>query len=334
MKGDFRKDQIKNQIEWKQKNISTSKNGFFKGKPYRHIVPKELWKDTLWNPIRGLLLSYLNDSNIQHHSGVNNLLSSWIACVNLYFIIRENKEFKNLFLKFLQERVSQRIVDVNNVELEFAFNNKLCPEKILGERGGKRGAGQTSPDISFLVTTEKSKGVIFVENKYAERNFSNCSARRKDDSKKRVGNSDPGRCMKAALNCDYKNICHQVDWGRKYWSHFSLTEYGRLKLTRCPAATAGYQLFRQQALANGVAKQSDFDLVVSTVAFDKRNQELVNCLKTTGIQDFTKDWKNVVQCRAIFKSWSHQEWVEFVRRNRFDDLQIKWIDYIEERYGY
>ncbi len=56
-------------------------------------------------------------------------------------------------------------------------------------------------------------------------------------------------------------------------------------LRSCPAAHAGYQLFRQQALAEGIAGSGKYDLVVSSLAVDDRNNTLRECLKKTGIAD-------------------------------------------------
>ena len=39
-------------------------------------------------------------------------------------------------------------------------------------------------------------------------------------------------------------------------------------LPQCPAANSAYQLFRQQALAEGIAQSGMYDLVVSNVAVD------------------------------------------------------------------
>ena len=45
----------------------------------------------------------------------------------------------------------------------------------------------------------------------------------------------------------------------------------------------GFQLFRQHALAEGMAQSGRYNLVVSAVAVDERNDELDAALKRSGI---------------------------------------------------
>lgn len=333
----FYSEQKVNHIKWRENNISTKENGWQNGRNYAHIIPKKNWKENLWEDIRDTLPEYLKNNEIQAHTGVHNLLSSWIVCANVYFPIKNNEKLKSLFLKFLQTKISDTITEITDIELEFSFGNgnSLHPEKLLGETGGSRGTGQTSPDIAFIVKTKSGKGIILCENKYTEHSFYPCSARkRKPDNKSgRKNNPDTQRCMQSANCCNYKDICHQFVWGRKYLNLVNYSDYARKKLTRCPAATAGYQLLRQQALAEGIANSNQFDLVVSVVAFDGRNETLIECLKSTGISDFQTEWSNFFCGKSIFQTWTHQEWIAFVRKEQQNNEFDKWLNYLK-RYEY
>jgi hypothetical protein len=330
----FHEQQKDAQINWRKTHITTQKNGYQNGKAYDHIVPRQLWEETLWEGIRKDLPLYLTDNNIQAHTGTHNLLSSWILCANLYFITKINDVFRNLMLAFLQKYVSCNINKITNVELEFAFECTLNPENLLGEIGGSRGSGQTSPDIAFLVNTDSGKGVILTECKYTEHSFYPCSARRTTDSENKPANPDPTKCIVPPKADNYKTVCHQHKWGRKYWDHLAFSTHGQNILKQCPASLSGYQLFRQQSLAEGIAKNGHYEIVATTVAYDGRNQPLINCLKTTGIPDFTKDWESVFTGKSLFKTWKHQEWVDYVRQNGSDMFQQDWVDYLHQRYGF
>ena len=177
-------------------------------------------------------------------------------------------------------------------------------------------------------------GLVLTECKYTEHNFYSCSARRTENKGNRKGNPDPKRCEKAAKDCDYKNICHQSIWGRKYWDILNLSKSGKSILNRCPATISGYQLFRQQALAEGIMQSGKYSLVASTVAFDDRNTELKSCLKATGIGDFSADWGSIFDGSSIFKTWTHQKWAQFVRYQQKNGEFNDWLNYLEERYGY
>jgi hypothetical protein len=58
------------------------------------------------------------------------------------------------------------------------------------------------------------------------------------------------------------------------------------------------------------------------------------CLRSTGIDDFQTGWGKLFDGKAIFKTWTHQQWVQFVRGNQKDGEFNKWLEYLSERYGY
>jgi hypothetical protein len=335
-KNNFIPTQRQNQIIWRKTNISTSEWGYQNGNNYPHIIPKEKWTETLFPPIRTELKSYLKEKGVKQHTGVHNLMSSWILSANLYFPVRSSENFKSLILHFLQEKVSDSITELINTQLEFAFedDNVLHPSFLLGEMDGSRGSGQTSPDVAFLVKTKGGNGIILTECKYSEHSFYACSARSIKGREEKPDNPDPKRCMKLLTEDEYKSICHQTVWGRKYWDNLRLSKSAHSKIKRCPAATGGYQLFRQQSLAEGIAQSGNYDLVASTVAFDGRNNDLITCLKTTGLNDFQSEWSEIWEGKALFKTWHHQDWVAFVRKHQEGGECNEWLSYMNERYGY
>ncbi len=333
---DFYWEQRKKQKQWRKDNGMPKELGFQNGKRYKHVLPRAKWEESLWDGIRKTLPAFIRQKNIKAHSGTHNLLSSWVLSANLYFPILYNPSMRDHMLQFLIEHVSNNITEITDIELEFAFpvGDPLHPANLLGESAGTRGSGQTSPDVALLVKTKNGDGIVLIECKYTEHSFYTCSARTKKDSSGRKGNSNPERCMISKTKDEYKKICNQIKWIRKYWDHIELSENASSILKRCPAATAGYQLFRQQALANGIAKSGRFDLVASGVAFDGRNDILKSCLRTTGISDFTEGWKNLFEDNVKFFTWPHQDWVEYVRINGTDSLQKDWVKYMNNRYGY
>lgn len=341
----FRDEQRIKQIEW-WKAYSNQQNweneiekwGYWGGIQYSHIATGDRFQ-LLWSGIQQELPQYLGNE-IHPHSGTLNLLSSWVCSANLYFparsIIPSNKAFNKLLLGFLQTKISQEIVEIKGIELEFALEDKLSPRKLLGEMDGNRGSGQTSPDVAFVVATANGgTGLILTECKYVEHSFYPCSARRTKDRGDKPGNPNPQKCMQSASNCEYKSIpCQQHVWKRKYLTHFQLSDIGKKQLKRCPAATSGYQLMRQQALANGIFENGKYEFVISSVSFDSRNKPLINCLSTSGIKDFQTDWTKIYNHGADFITWHHQDWVDYVRSNNTDPMVANWLEYMNERYGY
>jgi hypothetical protein len=338
---DFRETQKQKQIAWWKNYTSqpnweseTEKWGKYKNEGYPHITKAD-WSQLLWKGIANELPTYLG-THIKAHSGVKNLLSSWVAAANLYFPARSNQCFEDLLLGFLQTKVSTDIIDVDKVELEFSLEGDSSPKKLLGEMNGSNGVGQTSPDVAFIVKTKQGTGLILTECKYTEHSFYGCPARRTTDRGDKSGNPHPEKCLESAALCDFEAIpCHQKVWGRKYLDNFKLSNEGKNVLKSCPAATAGYQLLRQQALANGIKESGKYDLVVSAVSFDGRNNKLIGCLKKTGIPDFQTGWNSIYQHGAEFITWHHQDWVKYVRNHNKNDEKVNgWLKYLEDRYGY
>jgi hypothetical protein len=324
------------QTDWRQRHLACQEQGTHSGKKYPWILPADAWADSLWSGVRDRLLAYIDEHKVEHHTGVNNLNSSWVLCANLYFPFGEEYG-RPLLASFLSETLRHDVEDVIAVELEYAEKHPLDPQSLLGESDeGQRGANQTSPDVAFLVKTGVGRGLILTESKLTEHHFYQCSGR-----KKKAKNPDPKLCLDwPTLQEDAAGTCWQKQWataGRKnrlYWDWIRLSEEGKQVLRRCPAASDGYQLFRQQALAEALATKGGYELVVSAVAFDQRNTELTACLRTTGLDNFSRDWGRLFAGNARFTTWTHQDWVAWVRRHDTTGLWRDWLCYVEDRYGY
>lgn len=216
------KDRMRdNQIQWRRENLLNQEKGKQNAGYCDHVLPPNLWQQNLWPGINddseNSLPAYLLKEKIKRHTGTHNLLSSWIVCANLYFPFRE-KYGRQLLLGFLRQVISDQIISVDKVELEHAFQKKhLSPNTLLGETDGYRGAGQTSPDVAFEVSTENGSGVVLVECKFTEHSFYPCSGR-KQKNQGRPQNSAPHRCKDFIGVIDNPALqCHLNSWGRKYW---------------------------------------------------------------------------------------------------------------------
>lgn len=323
------------QAHWRRDHLKNQEEGEQHRKKRPWILPRDLWEQGLWCGIRSghdsSLPEYLEGTGVQKHDGVHNLKSSWVQCANLYFSFRKDKE---MLASFLHKRISPLIEIVDRIELEWAEKPPLDPTTLLGEPHGQRGKNQTSPDVAFVVND--GKGIVLTENKFTEHSFYPCSGR-----KQIYGNPNPLRCMNLRkVYDDVANQCYMLLWAndertnRKYWDYLKFTPEGLNSLTCCPAATTGYQLFRQQALAEAIARRGNYEFVFSCVAYDARNQKLIESLKSSGIDDFAKGWGCLFQGAAKFSAFTHQEWVEWVSNNDKSGNWQNWLEYVGGRYGY
>ena len=337
------------QEEWRWSNVSSAEWGTWRGKPYPWIVPQHLWEEGLWPGIRtgsdNPLPEYLEAAGVQKHSEVHNLKSSWILCANLYFPFRGSSRDRNLLASFLRRHVASQIETLDAIELEYSEDGELHPSRLLGEVGGSRGAYQTSPDLGLLVNG--GRGLVLVESKFTEPHFFKCSARARKGTRARKGsrgrkgspgrpgNPDPDRCNHAIkVARDPCGQCHQSTWGRRYWEHLAPVADREVLATlpHCPAARRGYQLFRQTALAEGIAREGKYELTVSAVAIDSRNTELETSLQESGIPEL-RQWGTVFKGRAIFAVFTHQQWVGWVREHDHEGRWTDWLSWIGARYA-
>ena len=327
---EYWKNQVDLQIEWrkKQKNIS-GEYGSQNGKECAHIVKKNEWLKTVWENFSNELLEYLQKEKIQHHTGSHNLLSSWILCSNLYFgtIINDNQ--RELFRQFLEYKLNIKIDNIKKIHLELVLPEKLSPKILLGEPGGIRGTRQTTPDLAIEYISNGKEELILVECKYTERSFYDCP-------------------MKEVIWC--KCIHHLKDYcvlknklNRKYWEYLNLSDHGRYKLHFCPAYIGGYQIFRQQTLAEAILKHGNYNNVWSCIAYDNRNPSLMECMKDNDNESLFKndspsysikdEWVKLFELKTKFSVWEYQEWVKFVSENGNDKFNEDWIKYIKNRYN-
>ena len=142
------------QIEWRARHVASAESGRWQGRQYPWILPEELWEEGLWPGIRkdsdNPLCKYIEEKNIQKHTGTHNLKSSWVLCANLYFPFKASAGGRDLLASFLKHHVDAEIDSLEDIELEYAGCGELHPSELLGEEGGGRGANQTSPDLGTL----------------------------------------------------------------------------------------------------------------------------------------------------------------------------------------
>lgn len=338
----FRDDMEAAQLAWKRRALPhVEGQGRWQKRPYDHILPEGHAQENLWPGIRAdgafPLDAWLADRDVQAHTGRDNLLSSWTLAANLYFPFGRSAGGLRLAADFLRANVDASIADVRSVELEWEHADG--PAKLLGEAGGRRGSHQTSPDVAFKVTTTGGgDGVVLTEVKFTEHDFYACSVRKQLDDATKSTTCD----ALARLRTAPAALCgqHTVK-GRRYWDHLATILDWDAPLRGCPAATAAYQLFRQQALAEALAARGDQALVVSSLAYDARNAGLLASLRRTGRagaadapRDVRTDWSRLFRGKARFATFSHQSWVAFVRQaSPRPAWCADWLAYVTDRYG-
>lgn len=343
-KSHFNADAGEYQIKWR-KNYKLAKGelGWQNGVQKEYILPARKWLLGVWPPIRRALEDYIRVSGIQPNKGKHNLKSSWTQCANLFFPFRHDRKMRAIFASFLSEQLHLSVTNIEGIEFEYAAPGKLEPKRLLGELKGMRGSGQTSPDVAVIFGCEDGRsGIYLLENKYTEHSFYDCSGAKKLLSKayQQRGlppTNNPERCKRAIdILRNPETMCQQQgSWGRKYWTILkdTINEDSLGKCGHCPALKGGYQLFRQQALAQGIADDGLFDHVISGVAYDSRNEALIGCLRGIGMDNFTSGWSQLFNTSVKFCCFTHQDLFSYVKQSK-NDTAMNWVKYIERHYDY
>ena len=329
----FRKEMQEQQAKWRAKALpEIEERGKWRGEPYDHILPQSEWTMGLYPEIQAAIPEYIAKCKIKPHTAKNSLVSSWVLGANLYFPFGQLLEGKQVLADFLREAVDSRIQAVTEVILEFEEEEPRGTQSILGEAGGSRGANQTSPDVAVRVQLDDgTKGLVLVEVSFCEATFESCSAKEKalDLLDARMKCSDL-----ALVLADPSFCCEQhASVGRRYFDHLGkpLANASPAKGASCPAAANGYQLFRQQALAEGLAASGVYGLVASCLAYHEGNSALDGCLKGSGISHVS-EWGTLFAGRAPFKAFSHQDWARYVASSPSAERWAFWIEWVDTRY--
>lgn len=335
----FRDAMHADQLAWRARHLPhVHGEGVWMGRRYEHILPRRSAAENLWPGLRdgGVrpLEPWLAAEGVQPHQGRDNLLSSWTLCANLYFPFGEGPEARALLAGFFRALTGLAVARVRAVALEYALPAPHDPGTLLGEHDGKRGANQTSPDVAFELTLEDGReALVLTEVKFVEHSFYDCSG-----CKALTADQRRSTCWDLAqVLADPATRCaHAATRGRRYWDHLTgpmrqANAAGRSR--RCPAAKGGYQLFRQQALAEALAHTTDLAAVVSSVAYDARNTGLL--ASVSEVADLRTGWGPMFAGRAGFVVWSHQAWFRWVAQAEAAPAwAADWLVWVGERYGY
>jgi len=294
---------------------------------YEHILPARLWTQNLWSGIRQAAVNYFSHEKIKWHDQRDNLLSSQILCVNIFFPLRNHLPLVNGFLK----KFYPSLAKVTDIDFEYIGPRN---RNYLKEPGG-RGYNRTSADVA--ITWEDIEGknnLLLVEFKFTEPNFGECS---------KSENPDRDRCNHGEVVISSPQTeCYRSEVGRPYWE-MVLSPQGpfiREMLNRtqyCPFRYDFYQLMRNQLLAKCIAedKDSGFHVAEFAVCYDDRNETLLNLSHPIDSDSNPlTSWKSFLKNPSSFKHFTIQQLLKHIDHTDNLPSELKqWRAYLNTRYG-
>jgi hypothetical protein len=241
------------------------------GNSYQHLLREE---DGEQNFISKRLFELTIKRFSQHKAGdlkrvLTNTASSQAYCFNLFLYLNENKELANRLFSDLLDKP----VKIAHIELEFTpnhmqaapFSENLSIKDIYTELpdesiGDQSTFGGTDADVAVFYRYEGSKkGVLLIEFKFIEAEFSVCSSYKNKTEVRGLCNSPD--FYRELVEQQRKDIRDQPLCGYTRYQNWPLTaqsvmlDIDKLKqLNECPFRYGLNQLWRNMLLAERVAE--------------------------------------------------------------------------------
>lgn len=273
------------------------------GNSYKHLLTLE---QSRFNFINEEIYSLTKERFSQHKAGdlirvMTNTAASQPYCFNLMIYLKLHLSLADkLFSKLLGKKVK-----VHHIEPEFTPNECIIPgfdrneDESIGDQKGKIG---TDSDIAIFYTYDnKKKGVLLVEFKFIESEFSVCSSYSEKEEVKSICDSKEyfNELIKGIkLNQNNKALCGYTQYSnwRMTKESIAIDEQKIKSLSACPFRFGLNQLWRNMLLSEQVAKARNCDEFGFWVFSPKGNDPYLLKNGTT-----EKQFRDILKNQAYFK---------------------------------
>lgn len=257
---------------------------------------------------------------------LTNLLSSQACCFNLFSPL---KELENQFLtNSLFSKLLKKTVEVERIEIEYTPKR----EESIGDQSK---IGGTDADLAvFYKFVEKQQGLILLEFKYIENEFSCCSSYKKKARIRTICNSHNF----LAEHTKQAKLKKRFDCGYMKYENWNLTKNSQvidyqkvLENTTCPFRFSLNQLWRNLLLAEKVAKVNKFDEFHFWILCPEENLSLWS----NHSEDVLKDFQSILReagKNSIRKLDIEKDFINFIEENADNDWTKQWIKKFREKY--
>ncbi len=216
---------------------------------------------------------------------LTNTVASQTCCFNLLAPLVDDLHLASAaFSRMLESEIS-----VEHIELEFTPNMvtdltgfaRTRDDESLGDQSGHAG---TDADVAvFFRTTDDSKGVVLIEFKYREHEFSTCGAvkKRKAEERKRIRSICRSPQFITELVEGQQRSEGSYDCAYLKYRNWEMTrssavlDYAKLRsLAGCPFEGSKQQLWRNMLLAERIAWARELDDFAFWVLSPRDNEAL------------------------------------------------------------
>lgn len=251
-----------------------------------------------------------NKKGVDRRRTLKNMLSSQAMCFNLFVPLNRDGGLAKRLLNHFVDGMNS----VDGIEYEYTPENS-----IFGDQSGTVGV-----DCDVLVdytAREGAKGLVVIETKYVESEFSLCGFRKS-------GQKDP--CpTPTTVKDDYSNCRYHYKKNYNYWKIAEESGLYRMKEIRsrpCPFGGPLWQLWTNLSLAYALARDKRYSAFTYAVVCPKGNTKL-----SRGNKVFS-DFASLLRTPDVFKV-IHLEDIGRILKNE-STLQKcgPWVSEFIERY--
>lgn len=237
------------------------------------------WEDGIFPPIAPAVARYVQTSGLREHDYLRAVNSSQGFAFNLFFPF---KHADSAPLAAVLGRRLGRQLRVDSVDFEYRGT-----ADVLGEwKGESPGADEphTTADVGICVTDRETgqRGLVLVEVKLSEEDFTNCIGA---ESR---GNKTREVCDSGAAFFDEPDRCYlrrtvRATKDREYWTIFRAATgerslrvaFPRADQAQCPFRFGNQQIMRNHALALGMVQRGEFAFCAVGLAHHDQNPDVV-----------------------------------------------------------
>lgn len=316
----------------KTNGITSFGNAKKNGNYYHHIIDSEK-NDPTYNLLGEQKILDEVEKRFKTKAGdkkrvLTNTVASQPCCFNLFAPLKfkENSDLTNkLFSNLLGKTVT-----VENIIIEFT------PDKIESI-GDQSKFGGTDADIAvFYSDSENRDGIILIEFKYIENEFSTCTSYRNKSQIRDVCDSQNFHNDKFGENITNGN--QKPDCGYLKYDNWKLTEESAIfslkkikKSNCCPFKFSLNQLWRNMLLAEKIAKKRTLSEFHFWVLYPKQNTFLWKNHK----QDIENNFRNIMTSKGnlAFRLLDiERDFIETLETENTNKWTENWVKNFRKKY--
>lgn len=314
------------------------------GNPYAHLLhPEDLALNFLSPAVADAVATRFDSHKAGDRARAEtNTVASQACCFNLFVPLATDLALASAVFSGLMDQS----VTVDHIELEFTPNRlgELSGYELSDRDeslGDQSGSGGTDADVAVFYRAHTGRGVLLMEFKYIEAEFSTCGSSNSSNRKRRA---------RLRPLCDSREFLSVVSEARRDEAGHALCGYSKYRnwdltkrsavlnweklaeLPACPFAGSGQQMWRNLLLAENVARQRRLAQFAFWIVSPRDN----NTLWRENGGDVFEDLARLLTAdgRSRLRRLHTENILETIERHLppADDRGLWWVDGFRGRY--